>query len=198
MDLADAQALAGRFIELIAPYCEKVLIVGSIRRKRPQVNDIDLVAISKVRVEEQPDWFTTKTVRIPELYIRITDLIRAETVKVRTKKDGKVMVGDKIAMVEFEGFGVDIYYADWDTWGGLVLIRTGSVEHNIILTTKAGERGWKLHADGTGVWNTREDIPENVQLDKLGFKRLDDGTEEGIFKVLEVPYREPWERDVTL
>ena len=187
MDLVDAQALAGRFVELIAPYCEKVLIVGSIRRKRPQVHDVDIVAISKVKVQTKADWFTTSSIHIPTLDARINDLITDGTVKVRVKKDGTVMVGEKVAMVEFEGFPVDIYYGDWGTWGGLVLIRTGSVEHNIILTTKAKDRGWKLHADGTGVWNARD-----------GGVRMDDGTEAGIFKALEVPYREPWERDVTL
>src|SRR5207253_605824 len=105
----------------------------------------------------------------------------------RIKKDGKMMVGPTIAMVEYKGTDVDLYYATPETWGGLLLVRTGSVEHNVVMASRAKEKGWILKADGTGVWNSR--------VEGRG-SRVDMGTERDIFKVLQVPYREPPDREV--
>ena len=45
MNLEEATKLANEAVELLKPYCDKIMIVGSIRRKRPTVNDIDLLCI---------------------------------------------------------------------------------------------------------------------------------------------------------
>lgn len=186
MELDSARAIAGRFVELIAPKCEQVLIVGSIRRKRPEVGDIDIVAIPRTAYDVEESWFTSERREVNLLAERLNELVREGAIKPRVKKDGKTMVGERVAMLEYEGFPVDIYYATTETWGGLVLVRTGSVEHNIVLTRRAIEKGWKLHADGTGVWDAR-----------VGGKRVDDGSEPGIFAVLDLPYRKPEDREVS-
>ena len=41
----EAQKLAGQFIHEIAVYCEKIEIVGSIRRRKTECRDIDLVLL---------------------------------------------------------------------------------------------------------------------------------------------------------
>ena len=47
MKLEDAEELAGEIVEHIHPFCERVEIAGSIRRKKSEVRDIDLVLIPK-------------------------------------------------------------------------------------------------------------------------------------------------------
>ena len=42
MKLEQAEKLAEQFIRKIAAYCEKIKIVGSIRRKKKECRDIDL------------------------------------------------------------------------------------------------------------------------------------------------------------
>ncbi len=180
MDLADAQLLAGRFVALIAPQTEKVLIVGSIRRKRPTVNDVDVAVMSR----EEPDLFGFPR---PTLHRRIRDLIHEGAVKARVKKDGKTMVGEDIACIEFEGFPVDVYYAKPHTWWGLVQVRTGSAEFNRMLATRALDRHMRYHGDGTGIWSGDE------------LRRIDDGaSEQSIFQALDLRYYEPEEREVEI
>ena len=48
--LADAERVAKKIVERLAPFAQCVEIAGSIRRQRPRVNDIDLVAIPRVEM----------------------------------------------------------------------------------------------------------------------------------------------------
>lgn len=43
MKLEDAKAIADDVVAQLAPHCERIQIAGSIRRKRPTVNDIEIV-----------------------------------------------------------------------------------------------------------------------------------------------------------
>ena len=47
MDIAQAFNLAEELRIGLAPLCERIEVAGSIRRRRPQVKDIELVAIPK-------------------------------------------------------------------------------------------------------------------------------------------------------
>lgn len=207
MKLADARHTADEFIDWIREHCQRVEVVGSIRRQRPDVHDIDIVAQPVDKKVAQQSWFGSVWKAVPTLHAEIEELLKGGVLEKAVKKDGHTMVGDTIAMLEFKGARVDLYYANDDTWGGLMLVRTGSVEHNIVMTSRAKERGWILKADGTGVWDARPgpDIRfrnPDVDLYATGSprlaKRLDDGTERGIFKVLGVPYREPRDREVQI
>ena len=205
LEYGQARLVADEFIDLIRDHCARVEVVGSIRRKRPVVHDIDIVAMPVDRKIAQRTWFGDVWKSMPTLHAEIDDLLRAGVLEKVVKKDGHTMVGDTIAMVEYKGVHVDLYYATPETWGGLMLVRTGSVEHNIVMTSRAKERGWILKADGTGVWDSRPQPKPRLQKPGMDVyavgdrplpKRIDDGTEEGIFKVLGVPYREPPLREV--
>lgn len=183
LGLEQAKEVAGRFVGLLAPYIEKALVVGSIRRGRSVVHDVDLLVVPKYATNA--DWFGGRmevnlTAQAVDKFL-VTHIFEA-----RKKKDGTTMVGKGVAFLEFEGVPVDIYYADDSTWYGLMLIRTGSAAHNQSLATKALHQGKRLHADGTGVW------------DAEGKTRYDDGkSEEGIFAALGLAYRRPDEREIT-
>lgn len=66
-------------------------------------------------------------------------------------------------------------------FGTLFLVRTGSKENNIRLAILAKKRGWRLAASGDGLF------------DETG-RRITGNTERSIYKALEVPWQEPWER----
>ena len=44
-----ASSIASEICELLEPFCEKVEVAGSIRRGKPIVKDIEIVAVSSVR-----------------------------------------------------------------------------------------------------------------------------------------------------
>lgn len=91
--------------------------------------------------------------------------------------------GEKyLCLASYQGVQVDLYLATEQTWPLLWLVKTGSKEHNIQLCGRAHQQGFKLHADGRGL----EVLHNGV------FPPLRD--EAHIFELLNVPYREPWER----
>jgi len=128
MELEKAMTIAGVVVEAIKPYCDKIEVVGSIRRQRPNPKDIDLVVIAHDR------WNLDLA------------LMRMGNYK---------MSGMKIARIDMDGVQVDVYFADEETWATLLLIRTGSKESNIRLATLAQKRGWHLKANGEGLFNEK-------------------------------------------
>lgn len=127
--LERAQKVAEGIVELLSPYCSRPPeIVGSIRRKKAWVNDIDLVLIPK---------------DLWSLHAELTKL-----------GGGKLkMSGPKILRVMYGSIQVDIYIASEETWATLLLIRTGSEWNNIRLATLAKKKGWQLKANGEGLLN---------------------------------------------
>ena len=124
MELAKAWEIANEVVERIQPYSYKVAIVGSIRRLKPQVRDIDLVVIPGIQGK-----------------------LLSELMAMGRLKSG----GSKIARLEYRGLPVDIYFATPETFWTLVLIRTGSEAHNIRLASLAQRKGWHLCVDGRGL-----------------------------------------------
>lgn len=129
IELSRAQKVAEGIVELLSPYCSRPPeVVGSIRRKKSWVNDIDLVVIPK------------------DLWSLHAELTRLGGGKLK-------MSGPKIIRVMYGSIQVDVYVADEHTWATLLLIRTGSAENNIRLCTVARDRGWRLAASGDGLFN---------------------------------------------
>lgn len=130
MKLEEAQRIAEGFCELIRPYCERVEIAGSIRRKKESCNDIDLVLIPRDPVK---------------LYEFLAYDHQHDMVVVKW--------GQKLASLTYQGAQVDLYFATPDTWATLLLIRTGSKENNIRLCKVAQARRWSLKANGSGLFD---------------------------------------------
>ncbi|HXG49095.1 MAG TPA: hypothetical protein VNO52_15835 [Methylomirabilota bacterium] len=129
MDLRAAYDLSLRIKAELAPFCEQIEVVGSIRRARPHVNDIDIVVLPKPGAREAL-------------------LARA------TARTTVISSGPDIAMLRLKsGAQLDLYFARGrepdllDTqpsnWGSIVLCRTGSKAHNIFLAQRAQEMGLK-------------------------------------------------------
>ena len=132
MKLEKAQKIAQRILDRLSPYCSRITIVGSIRRRRPWVKDIDICLIPS------DPW---------NLEHEVNSLARPFTPK---------LSGDKLKRFNYTGgIQVDLYFADEETWATLVMIRTGSKENNIRLASLAKKRGWRLAASGDGLLNER-------------------------------------------
>ncbi len=124
--LERAEGIAKAVVKLLKPYCQKIEVAGSIRRRKPWVNDIDLVLVPSDPWNLQHE-------------IRGLGQVRMSGMKIM-----RVMVGST---------QVDIYVASEETWATLLLIRTGSAENNIRLASLAKKRRWHLHANGDGLFN---------------------------------------------
>jgi DNA polymerase (family 10) len=159
ISLEAAELIAKAIVAKLKPYCKRIEVAGSVRRQRPRVNDIDLVLIP---------------LDIWNLHHELMGLGQMR------------MSGTKILRVispsPYGPLQVDIYIATPETWGTLLLIRTGSTEHNIRLCARAKQRGWHLAANGDGLFNEEG-------------KRIAGDDEASIFRALGLAYREPPERE---
>jgi DNA polymerase (family X) len=123
LDLTRAEAIAKQVEELVKPLCNNLKIVGSIRRRRPTIGDIDFVATAT-----DANWK------------KITHTLRKSTV---------ICTGTGLTKVNFpfEGknmFQVDFYRAYENNFGIQELIRTGSADHNMWLASYALSKGYRL------------------------------------------------------
>ena len=153
MKLEDAKTIADKFVLQIKEFCKRIEIVGSIRRKKPEVNDIDILLMPKSKEQ----------------------LIQ----KIKKISDVEVQ-GKKLIRAEYFGMQLDIYFTDEETWGILLLIRTGSKEHNIKLCQYAIKKGMKLSSAAGLIKNN---------------KVIASKTEEEIFKELGLDYIKPEDRN---
>lgn len=159
MTHADALTIAQDLVEQLRPWCERIEIAGSLRRRKPEVGDIDLV------LQLKP-------------YARLPLLQQLHRCAGRAPERW----GPKAACLErYRGIQVDLYFAEPDTWATLLLIRTGSKNHNILLCRRAQALGLKLHANGEGLVRNGTRLPIDTEAD--------------VFMLLGLPYREPWERE---
>jgi DNA polymerase (family 10) len=163
MQLEKAQLIANQVVDKLKPFCDRIEIAGSIRRRYPVVHDIDIVAIPN-NMGHFAYWL-------------------AQFGKLKMSGPKIMRVGMGFTM----GIDLDVYIATEDTWTTLLLIRTGSKEHNIRMCMRAQNKGMKLHADGTGLFRL-------VGCDGTE-ERIAGDTERSIFESLGLKYEEPWERE---
>ena len=128
MALERAEKIAESVVKRLSPYCKKIEVAGSIRRRKPWVNDIDLVLVPS------DPWNLTHGIM---------------------GLGPSTAAGDKLKRVKFDDVQVDFYYATPETWATLLLIRTGSKESNIRLASLAKKKGWRLAASGDGLFNEK-------------------------------------------
>ncbi len=148
-ELKYAEKIAYELLEKLQSHFIRYQICGSIRRKKSTVGDIDLVAIPKVNYKFGDESLSNFIKRIdPEGY---------ELAKSLDKPGVKRFLdGDLIKRFTFKGISVDLYLANENTFDTLVLIRTGSKEHNIKLTSIARSKNLKLFASGKGLCEVDE------------------------------------------
>ena len=125
LDFDSALALANIVKNFVQIHCEKVEVVGSIRRHRPKIHDVDFVVVTP----NDAEWLKI-----------VTELKR---VAAQISCAGNVVI--KIYVPCNNGlFQVDFYRAKPSTFGINQLIRTGSADHNMFLASYAISKGMRI------------------------------------------------------
>lgn len=153
MKLNDAQVLASELVKNLAPCCGRVggtasiSIAGSVRRGRPEVKDIEIVAVPLWDERIAEDSLFEATEKVNRLYERIertpifgilgwvktgTD----EVVPWSIKPDGKYWRGLLV-----DGMKLDLFLARPGNFGLILTLRTGSAEFSKALVTHAANIG---------------------------------------------------------
>lgn len=164
LPLSKARSFAEKVMEQLSPYCDRMEIAGSIRRKIHTVSDIDLVVIPR---------------DVKGLMKRCLE------------RGVQMCAGEHVFRIEtFSGVQLDIYFAHTgkpdlfrplpSNWGSVLLCRTGSREHNIKLCNHAHSLGLKWDPS-YGLFNEFGDCVSGE-------------TEEDLFEALKLPYVKPEDR----
>jgi DNA polymerase/3'-5' exonuclease PolX len=133
LDLKSAGNIAEMVITQVDAWCEKIEVVGSIRRCRPFVHDIDFVVLPK----EADSWNM----------LRNTVLTMMDTKPIF--KQGDQVIRALLALESSEYVQIDFYRCNPANYGSIKLMRTGSAEHNIFLAKLAIKQGLRwLHTKG--------------------------------------------------
>jgi len=168
LNLKTAEDIAGIVVSLVDAWCKQIDIVGSIRRKKAEIHDIDLV-VQTYEDEHNEHWKGLKD-----------SMITMAGVKV-------ILNGDEIfrTLLPLEGgqwVQVDFYRAKPETYGIHKLVRTGSAGHNIWLAKYAIKKGMRLQYS-IGLVSADKDITVGK-------------TEEAVFEKLKLPFIKPEFREV--
>lgn len=168
LELKVAEDIAINILTMVDGWCKKIEVVGSIRRQRKEVHDIDFVVLPynlvhwrKIK-ETMLVWMDAKVVAAGDQIMRF--LVKPSP--------------NSMKYVQ-----VDFYGAKPETYGIYKLVRTGSMEHNIWLAKHAIRKGMRLRYS-VGLESADKDITVGA-------------TEEAIFDKLKLPFIEPKLREMS-
>jgi DNA polymerase/3'-5' exonuclease PolX len=191
--LADADWLAEEVVDLLAPFCDRIAVAGSIRRRRPDVGDIEIVAIPKTE-KRVADLFGEQYEDVDLLGEAVARFLDEGELKPRPDKNGHTTVNGKSRRLLYCGAALDLFTTDADCWGSIFLLRTGPGEFNKQLVLKASAGGWLprgfFFKDGR-VWKLPP--PYDASLVEYA-KPVPTPEEEDVFRVLGYEYVPPEQR----
>jgi DNA polymerase/3'-5' exonuclease PolX len=168
MKHAEALVIAEEAMHALHPSCERILIAGSVRRLKPEVKDVELVAIPR----QVPSGLFGDALEVDPGFIAAVN----QWPKVKGEPTGRytqrLLSGD---------FKLDLFIADPENWGLILAIRTGSAQfsHEVLARTWV-QQGYtsvkgRLTRDG-------QVIPVREERD--------------LWALLGLPWVEPWAREV--
>ena len=177
---AAALAIAGELVAELEPFCQRIEIAGSIRRRKPEVGDIEILHVSRIE-DRQVDMFSKAPVDVAAE--KIDQMLAAGVIAKRANVRGHFTWGpqNKLAVHVASGIPVDFFSTSLERWWVALVIRTGSRETNLRLTTGALAQQRTLHAYGSGV---------TCQ----GGQTIDANSEEEVFQMCGVDFLPPHER----
>lgn len=162
------------------------MIAGSIRRRRPEVGDIEILFVSKQKLVTDPGDLFGEKQSTSAADLALDALLRAAVIARRPNKNGAFTWGaeNKLAVHIASGIPVDFFATDEERFWNALFVRTGPSALNKLVATRAIERGWNWHAYGDGFTRTN-----GLRVERKRMK-----SEHDVFSHLELPYQEPWER----
>jgi DNA polymerase/3'-5' exonuclease PolX len=168
MQHGQALVLAEEALNALVPYCDRISIAGSIRRQRPLVKDIELLAIPRL----VPGGLFGDEPEVDPGFCIVVNQWRKVKGEPTGKYTQRVLPG---------GLVLDLFTADADNWGLQLAIRTGSAgfsEH--VLARRWVQLGY--HSEHARL--TRNGVVTPIR------------EETGLFALLKLPWVEPWAREV--
>lgn len=168
----------------LMPACEvdRIIVAGSLRRRKQLVGDVEIVYVSKEICSSRSDLFRPPDI-VPVVDCVLCDLISSKKLKERLNCDGNVTWGDKnkYAVHVETGIPVDLFATTEAAWFNYLVCRTGPAELNIRISQAAAARGLAWHPYRSGFTDREGNV---IRV----------GSEREVFERAGLAYLEPWER----
>lgn len=184
---AEAHAVATALVGELADACERIEIAGSVRRRKGEVHDLEIVAISRVASSSSAGlWGDVETTNWYALDERIAGMVfdgvlaPRDVLVVRRDltEETQHRMGPAYKALVYRGMPVDLFVTDAERWGCIFALRTGPGDWNTRLVTEC--KRWFRRVEDGRVLHLGKVVPTPEEPD--------------FFRALGVPWLEPWER----
>lgn len=171
-----AEAIAAEILADLAPHCTRISVAGSVRRRKAEVGDLELVAIPGQALGGLFGDMPTNA-----LHAHLSASNRYRFLK-GDNPEGRYY---QLAVPAYADLQVDLFLAEADNWGLILLVRTGSAEFSTAVLAR---------------WKRRQGIgPEQAgsvggRLVRRDGEVVPTPDEETIFTLLGVPFIPPEQR----
>ena len=139
--LVVAKAYAEDLCSSMAPVCDRVAVVGSVRRGKTDVGDIELLMIPKFEPAAQT-LFGGSEEQISSQLVCVEKLIADGVLQHRLDKNGHKCCGTWMQRVVYQGVPVDFFCCTAEQWGLSMVIRTGPADFSQKMATERSRRGF--------------------------------------------------------
>ncbi len=177
-----AYKLARDLADDLAPACERIEIAGGLRRRKPDVHDLELVAIPKRLTMPVVNLLGTDQVDYNPLDDYLADLVELGRLEKATKNGPRF----KQFRVLPSGIFLDLFIVlPPAQWGVIKTIRTGPAHYSHWLVTRKDRGGALpnyLRVKDGAIWPLYDDLV------------IETPTEESFFEVLSIPMPDPVDR----
>lgn len=170
MELEKAKSIAETIKAILESSCEMIVIAGSIRRRKPDVGDLELLCIPKY------------IDGVDMLDAKIQTMIYFDMLGYRLNKLGRKVYGPKNKLLVHlpSGIGVDVFSTTEECWPVSLVVRTGGKVTNQRISMAAIKKGLRFRAYGRGFTGPNGEIICH--------------SERQVFETVGLVYHEPWER----
>ena len=183
-----AGRLATKIVEVLRPFCQRIEVAGSLRRRKAEVGDIEILYIPRMtRVRNPEALFGDELIELNAVDLELAEMLKEGSLEKRLNVNGSPTWGaeKKLARAVKTGIPVDFFATTEKNWFNYLVCRTGGAESNMEIASAAKRQGFKWNSCGSGftqTWGTGET------------KFVVINSEREVFQFVGLPYKEPWER----
>lgn len=183
----------------MAPFCGRCLVAGSIRRRKEEVKDIEIVATPIMETAYVQEGLFSEEVTVNLLHRWATTQLIISWIKPgvsqivpwKIKPEGKYWRG-----LLPSGIKLDLFIADYTNFGLIYAIRTGCADFSSALLAHANTRS--RYQTETRWYEDRPELKKRGEsgylVAKANGERVATPEERDVFELLGLEYIEPHER----
>jgi DNA polymerase/3'-5' exonuclease PolX len=137
MQLAEARNIAVAICYKLEPYCSNIHIAGSIRRKKPEVKDIEICCLPKLQPVNNSDLFGGGKQMLEIMPGFVHTVTSLGTIEKGTPR------GRYCKIILPQGINLDLFIPEPEDFYRQYVIRTGSADYAFkVIATGWRRKGW--------------------------------------------------------